>query len=74
MSNTQKKPDDPLVSRVHAAAKQLEDLRARGERLQAERDTAREQLAAARERIKELESQHGQARQRIEHILETIHG
>jgi predicted nucleic acid-binding Zn-ribbon protein len=70
MSGTRTTSDDPLVLRVHAAAKQLEDLRAR---LEAERDGAREKLEAALGRLKQMENQRGQARQRIQHILETIH-
>jgi len=73
MSGTRTTSDDPLVLRVHAAAKQLEDLRARLARLEAERDSAREKLEAALGRLKQMENQRGQARQRIQHILETIH-
>jgi len=74
MSGTRKTTDDPLVLRVHAAAKQLEKLSTRAARLEDERDNAREKLEAALGRIKVMESQRGQARQRIQHILETIHG
>jgi len=74
MSETRKTSDDPLVSRVHAAAKQLEGLSARTARLEDERDSTRDKLEAALGRIKEMENQRGQARQRIQHILETIHG
>ena len=74
MSQTRKTSDDPLVLRVHAAAKQLERLSTQVSRLENERDSAREKLEAALGRLKEMESQRGQARQRIQHILETIHG
>ncbi|MCZ6599848.1 MAG: hypothetical protein O7A07_03310 [Acidobacteria bacterium] len=74
MSGTRKTSDDPLVLRVHAAAKQLEDLSSRLARLEDERDSASEKLKAALGRLKEMENQRGQARQRIQHILETIHG